>query len=76
MNTDELDKKSKQVLFLLSQKGHLTLTQICYLMNERKFYIVLSLGSLLKENKIHIYEKEGEMIIRALHSLSNNYYYY
>jgi DNA-binding Lrp family transcriptional regulator len=75
MNKDELDRKGKQILFLLSQKGRMSLNQICHVMNEGKFFIILSLGSLLKEEKIYIYEKEEEMIIETFHSLSNSYYY-
>jgi hypothetical protein len=75
MNKDEVDRKSRQILFLLSQKGRLSLNQICCLMNEGKFYITLSLGVLVKEEKIYIYEKEEEMIIETFHSISNTYYY-
>jgi hypothetical protein len=75
MNKDELDRKSKQILFLLSQKGRMSLSQICYLMNEGNFFILLSLGCLLKEEKVYIYEKEEEMMVETFHSLSNSYYY-
>jgi hypothetical protein len=75
MNRDELERKSKQILFLLSQKGRMSLSQICHLMKEEKFFIVLSLGSLLKEEKIYIYKKESEVIVEMFHSLSNSYYY-
>jgi hypothetical protein len=44
-------------------------------MNEKKFHIILSLGILVKEEKIYIYEKEDEMIIETFHSFSNMYYY-
>lgn len=62
------------VYSLLSQKGRLSLRKIGEITHKREAAIFLSLGWLLRENKIHVYEEEGEWFFEIKATMSELYY--
>jgi hypothetical protein len=74
MNKYELERKAGQILFLISQRGSLSLKQICGLTHDKRISVILSLGLLLKEDKVSLYEKEGDVMVESAYSFSDIYY--
>jgi uncharacterized membrane protein affecting hemolysin expression len=74
MSKNEIEKQAEHIFFLLSQQGSMSLNEICGLIDDKRLYVILSIGLLIKENKVSIYEKEGDMIIESSYSFSNLYY--
>jgi len=74
MNKEDVEKRARMIDSLLYQKGKLTIKQICQLLNETSYLIILSLGLLIKEGKILIYEINDELIVESTYSFSNMYY--
>jgi hypothetical protein len=74
MNKYELERKAGQILFLISQQGSMSIKQICGLMHDKRLLVILSLGLLVKEDKISLYEKEGDIMVESAYSFSNIYY--
>jgi len=59
---------------LLSQKGRMTLRKIGEITNKKESLIFLSLGWLLRENKITVSSEGGEMYYELENVLSEMYY--
>jgi predicted transcriptional regulator len=74
MNKIEIERRSREILFLLHQNERLSLNQICRLMNNKKSQVILSLGTLIKDGKISVHESEDDLIIEPTYSFSNIYY--
>ncbi len=74
MIKNEVGTNAGDVYSLLSQKGKLSLRKIGELTRMRESLIYLSLGWLLRENKIQIVEQNGEFVFELKESLSNIYY--
>lgn len=62
------------VYTLLSEKGRLSIRKIGELTQRRDSHIFLSIGWLLRENKIIALERDGELFFEINISLSNIYY--
>ncbi|KAA6303024.1 MAG: hypothetical protein EZS26_000627 [Candidatus Ordinivivax streblomastigis] len=74
MNKKELEWKAKKIVFLLSQNEKLSLKQLCGLMDDKQLNIMLSLGSLLKEGKISMHERENDVIVESTYYYTHMYY--
>jgi hypothetical protein len=59
---------------LLSVKGALSIREIGELTGYRELFIFLSLGWLLRENKIRFFEKSGLLHVELSHSISDMYF--
>ena len=59
---------------LLSEKGALSIREIGELTNFREPFIYLALGWLLRESKIHFYEKNGTVYVELDHTASEMYF--
>ena len=74
MIKNEIGLNAGDVYSLLSQKGKLTLRKIGELTQRRESVIYLTLGWLLRENKICVVEQNGEWFFELKESLSSIYY--
>ena len=74
MSKNEIELRAESIMSLLSQKSKLSLTEISQRINCKELNILLALGLLVKENKVHISEKENGIFIESTHVLSNIYY--
>jgi len=74
MNENEVGTHAGDVYFLLSKKGKMSLRKIGECTKRKESVIYLSLGWLLRENKINIIELEGEFFYELKDCLSNIYY--
>jgi predicted transcriptional regulator len=74
MNKNGIERRSREILFLLYQKERLSLNQICRLMDEEKLQVMLSLGTLIKEGKVFVCESDDDIIIETTYTFSNVYY--
>jgi hypothetical protein len=59
---------------LLSDKGALSIREIGELTNYRESFIYLSLGWLLREDKIRFFEKNGAVYVELFHATFNMYF--
>jgi Protein of unknown function (DUF2582). len=60
MSVEEIDKNAGTVYHFLFHRGSLSLRKIGELTHKNESMIYLSLGWLLREDKIRIYLKDGE----------------
>lgn len=74
MLKQDIGSNAGDVYTLLSQKGKLSIRKIGELTYKRESEIFLSLGWLLRENKIKIMEQNGELIFEILFTTSDIYY--
>lgn len=59
---------------LLSEKGKLSLDEICELTSYKESFVYLALGWLSKENKIRLYNENGVINAELNTNLSDIYY--
>jgi len=59
---------------LLSDRGRLSLRKIEEITHKREASLFLSLGWLLRENKIHVFEQNGEWFFEIKATMSELYY--
>ena len=59
---------------LLSDKGALSIREIGEFTNYRESFIYLSLGWLLREEKIRFFEKNGVVYVELVHEAFNMYF--
>lgn len=59
---------------LLSVKGALTTIELSELIGLKESYLLLSLGWLVKENKIIVYEVAELILVELPHNTSDFYY--
>lgn len=62
------------VYSLLSEKGRLSVRNIGELTQRRESYIFLSIGWLMRENKIYASEQNGELFFELNGGISDIYY--
>lgn len=74
MIKNEVGMNAGDLYSLLSQRGKLSLRKIGELTQRRESVIYLSLGWLLRENKINVFEHNGEWVFELKESMSNIYY--
>lgn len=74
MIKNEIGINAGVIYSLLSQKGKLTLRKIGELTRDRESVIFLTLGWLLRENKISATEKNGEWTFELKEHFSEIYY--
>lgn len=74
MMENEIGVNAGIVYSLLSQKGKLSLRKIGELTRCRECVIFMTLGWLLRENKISVTEKNGEWSFEIIEQLSEIYY--
>jgi len=64
----------ERIMSTLAKNGVLSLCEICNKIHCNESNLILSLGQLIKENKVSIQEYEGRILIRPQVTLSENYY--
>ncbi|MDH6303622.1 hypothetical protein M2459_000444 [Parabacteroides sp. PF5-5] len=74
MIKNEIGLSAGDLYSLLSQKGSLSLRKIGELTRNKESVIYLTIGWLLRENKISVIEQNGEWVFELKESLSNIYY--
>nr|WP_280746996.1 winged helix-turn-helix domain-containing protein [Parabacteroides sp. PF5-9] len=74
MIKNDIGLDAGNVYFLLSQRGRLSLRKIGELTHKRESHIFLSLGWLLRENKINAIEQNGEWLFEVKSVMSEIYY--
>lgn len=62
------------VYALLSKKGRLSVRKIGEVTQQRDFLIFLSIGWLLRENKVLMTEQDGELLLEINATLNDIYY--
>lgn len=74
MIKNDIGTNAGDVYSLLSQRGRLSIRRIGELTKKREAQIFLSLGWLLRENKIYASEQNGEWFFE-LNPAINEFYY-
>lgn len=62
------------IWMILSEKGKLSINELIEYTNYKEYYILLSLGWLARENKIHFSEENGVLYIELNLHTSDMYY--
>lgn len=62
------------IMSLLTKKGILSLCEVCHIIHCKESNLIVSLGQLIKENKVRILEQEGRLVVES-QSLSSEIYY-
>ena len=74
MLKNEVQSNASKVLQLLANRGKLTIREIESLTDYNKNYVYITLGWLLKENKISLSDYEGGMFVEMTNTLNEIYY--
>lgn len=69
-----VDDTAMHIWHILSNRGSLTLRQIGELIHTKDTLIMLAIGWLCKENKVHIEDKNGILYFEANKVLTEIYY--
>ena len=59
---------------LLSEKGELSIRELGELSNFKESFILLALGWLSREDKIHFFDKNGVLYVTLKHPFSESFY--
>ena len=73
MISNDIGTNAGNIYMLLSQRGSLTLRKIGELTHRKESVIFLSLGWLLRENKINVSERNGEWFYELKQEINNTY---
>lgn len=68
MRKTDVGSNAGDIYMLLSRKGKLSLRQIGEFTNRREAAIFLSLGWLLRENKVSVMENNGRLYFELNHT--------
>lgn len=62
------------IMSTLAKNGTLSLSEVCHIAHCKESNLILSLGQLIKENKVRILEFGGRILVEPQVSLSEIYY--
>ena len=74
MNKEDIEKRARIITTLLLQRGQLTLSYLCKMINENSTSIVLTLGFLAGKGRITIIPEGDDLVIHSTYTFSNLYY--
>ncbi len=74
MLKNEVGFDAGDIYLLLSQRGRLSLRNIGEITNKKESSLFLSLGWLLRENKIFVFQHNGEWFFELRTSMNEIYY--
>jgi len=66
--------EKERIMSTLAKNGTLSLCEVCHIIHCNESNLILSLGQLIKENKVRILEYGGRILVEARASLSEIYY--
>lgn len=62
------------IMSLLTKKGILSLSEVCHIIRCKESNLIVSLGQLIKENKVRVLEQEGKFLVESKSLLTEIYY--